>query len=204
MSLENSFNRIESKDNDFESIKKLEDLVEKIKTPEEMLSYMSQNIKYGYIGKGNKKVYTPKDSNFDSDFRNEYYLQSPEELIISKRAVCWDQVELERYWFDKNDYDFKTYFIYFAIDDSNLPTHTFLVYKQDNKFYWFEHSWHDRRGIHGYDDIETLLTDVKEKNFESAQKREGATSEDYKYLSLREYSSTKFGANAEEFMSQFS
>lgn len=99
---------------------------------------------------------------WNNEFNDFYYLQDPEELLNSKCGVCWDQVELERYLFDKEGIVTKTYFIY--IDGENyLPSHTFLTYEKNNKCYWFEHSWDKYKGIHKYSNIDVLLNDVKKK-----------------------------------------
>lgn len=139
MILENSLN---NKPKLPENIKTLDQLLEKVKTPEELLDYMEKNIEYGYVGKENNHVYSSGDVNFDHDFNTEYFLQTPEQLLSSKHGVCWDQIELERFWFSKKLIDFKTYFLVFAKQAANnLPTHTFLVYKNNDKFYWFENSF---------------------------------------------------------------
>mgnify|MGYP003331804146 CR=1 FL=1 len=38
----------------------------------------------------------------------------------------------------------------------------FLVIKDNNKFYWFEHSWYDERGIHEYQDLNELFNEQKD------------------------------------------
>lgn len=121
----------------------------------DVMNFMN-NIKYGYVSNDgiiHKEV--------DSDFNN-YRLQSPSELMNSCYGVCWDQVELERYLFKDIYKDVKTYFIV-HYDDEKCPTHTFLVYENNNKYYWFEHSWEICRGIHEYNSIDILLDDVKNK-----------------------------------------
>ena len=65
---------------------------------EEILSLMD-NIEYGYVdNKGNK--YTDDYQNFSS----LYILSSPEEVIKNRVGVCFDQVELERYYFKNTCY----------------------------------------------------------------------------------------------------
>lgn len=44
-----------------------------------------------------------------------------------------------------------------------LPSHTFLIYQENNNYYWFEHSWNKYKGIHKYKTKEELLLDVKNK-----------------------------------------
>ena len=117
---------------------------------------MMNSIEYGYVDNdGNKHI-----DDFE-EFASKYMLQSPKEVVRSRVGVCWDQVELERYYF-KNSYSIKTYFIV-NYDGDKCPTHTFLMFEKDNKYYWFEHSWEKFRGIHNYDCIEELLLDVRDK-----------------------------------------
>lgn len=172
---------------------------EKIKSPEELLSFMKENIHYGFVGKNSKKIYSDKEE-MDAGW-GEYYLQSPEELLESKYGVCWDGAELERHWFSKNSYDHKVYFM--AYDkETDLPTHTFLVYRKNDKWFWFEYSWGNQRGIHEYAGLEALLADVKKKHHESDMKNHGASREDFKCLRLNEYDKPDYGSGPEEFVAK--
>lgn len=128
---------------------------EKIKTPEELLSFMEKNIEYGYVDKQDNKHYE-----IGGKMGKIYKLQSPEELLKSKLGVCWDQVELERLFFEKNNIDFSTYFIVYY-DGNMYPTHTFLTYKSNNEYIWFEHSWKKHKGLHKFNSIHELLREVK-------------------------------------------
>lgn len=198
MNLENYLN---DEPKSFENIKTLDQLLEKVKTPEELLDYMDKNIEYGYVGRENNKVYSSGDVNFDNDFDNEYFLQTPEQLLISKHGVCWDQAELERSWFSKKEYESKVYFLMFAKEElNNLPTHTFLVYKNNDKFYWFENSWSSQKGIHEYGDLEALIKDAKSKHFDYAKKNYGTAADDFKDIKICEYDVPEFGCNPEEFI----
>ncbi len=118
---------------------------------------LMQDIEYGWIDKDNKK-----HSFVNELFADNYILQSPKEVIKNKIGVCWDQVELERYYFKGNDWNIKTYFIV-HYDDDKCPTHTFLTYKKNDKYYWFEHSWERFKGIYEYNTEKDLLLDVKDK-----------------------------------------
>ena len=81
------------------------------------------DIKYGYLDINGNIHYV-----IDKDFGSLYKLQSPRETLNNKVGVCWDQVELERYLFDKKNIKFNTYFIVYY-SDNICPTHTFLIYK---------------------------------------------------------------------------
>ena len=116
-----------------------------------------ENIEYGWMDKQGNKYNT-----VDESYSNNYILQSPKEILKNKVGVCWDQVELERYYFKGNDWNIKTYFIVYY-DNDKCPTHTFLTFEKGNKYYWFEHSWERFRGIHEYTTLKYLLLDVRNK-----------------------------------------
>ena len=130
---------------------------------EEVMDLMD-DIAYGWVAQNNKKY-----GDTDDNFFEEYQLETPQEVIKNKMGVCWDQVELERFYF--HNYDVQSYFIAYYGNDE-CPTHTFLVVKKDNIYYWFEHSWFKYRGIHPYFKEEELLKDVKNKFIESSLPKE--------------------------------
>lgn len=125
------------------------------RTEKEIMNFMEQ-INYGWIDNCSKK-----HSIVDETFSSKYRLQSPQEVIENKIGVCWDQVELERFLF-QGHLNIKTYFIV-HYDNDKCPTHTFLTYQKEDKYYWFEHAWEKYKGIHEYSSLEILLQDVKEK-----------------------------------------
>lgn len=140
-------------------------------------------IEYGFKGENGENIIN-NSKKWDEEFFDFYYLQTPEELLKTRCGVCWDQVELERKLFEDNGINCKTYFIY-IVDNDMLPSHTFLVYENDNKYYWFEHSWEKYRGIHEYKSEIELLLDVKEKF-----KNDNCTGED-SFLYIYEYNKPK-------------
>ncbi len=159
-----------------------------IKTPEELLEFMNDNITYGFVGKNNKKYLDMYSKEWD-DWYEMCYVQTGEEVLISKIGTCWDQVELERLWFEKNNYNFKTFFSWFEVNRENdLPTHTFLIYEKYNKWYWFEHAFESYRGIHEFRSLEDAINYVKEKQFEFAlANNKNTKKEDMETLTSYEY-----------------
>ena len=127
----------------------------------EIMNIMN-NIEYGFRDEDGNNIIDTDIEKWDNEFNNFYYLQTPEELLKSKCGVCWDQVELERKLFNNFDIKVKTYFIY-IVDNDMLPSHTFLTYEFNNKYYWFENSWGVYKGIHEYTSELELLLDVKNK-----------------------------------------
>lgn len=149
-------------------------------------------IKYGFLDSNGNNIFD--DENVEFTFNKKYYLLSPKELLEKGYGVCWDQVELERKLFNDNNIKNETYFIY--IDDKkHLPSHTFLVYFQNNKVYWFEHSWYDKKGIHEYNNLTELLDDVEKGFVESRINEVSSPFNVYIY----KYTKPKFNISCDEF-----
>ena len=153
----------------------------------EIMKLMNQ-IEYGWIDKDNIKYDT-----FDESFEKNYFLQSPKEMIHHKVGICWDQVELERYYFKNHHFKIQTFFIVYY--DDKCPTHTFLTYEKNGKFYWFEHSWEKYKGIHEYPNQEELFYDVNQKFIEW----EIHTSFEPQNLRLYEYQKPKYHISVADF-----
>ena len=150
------------------------------------------NIQYGFVD-NNKNIYPVSLENWDSNFDNLYYLQSPKELIETKCGVCWDQVELERFLLKENKIESESYFI-IAHNEKQTKTHTFIVVESNN-CYWIEHSWETNRGIHEYKSLTELLNDIKNK-FEESLEIENKTYT----LEIYKYETPKYGINCTDFM----
>ena len=123
-----------------------------IKTPEQLLKYMDENIKYGFVD-DNEKIYGPwNNQEFQQGCQTNWRLSSPERLIKVRYGHCFDQVELERDWFNNHNYNFKTFYIMFELPFNNsYSMHTYLVFEKDGKYYYFEHSDFKNRGMHIYE-----------------------------------------------------
>lgn len=119
-----------------------------INSPEELLIWMNKNIHYGYMKK-NKRIYKENIDSYEDGYHffKEYCLQSPEELFKNKYGVCWDQAEFQRFIFNK--LNIENYVIYMIQNNEDYSTHSYSIFKRNNKFFWFENSWESYRGIHG-------------------------------------------------------
>jgi len=155
---------------------------------QEIMNMMNQ-INYGWVDKNHQKHENLDDTLFDN-----YQLQSPKELLESKLGFCWDQVELERYLFQGNDLDIKTYFI-INYDGDKCQTHTFLTFQKNNKYYWFEHAWEKFRGIHEFNTLKELLLTVRKKFIESELNNKYQKEN----LIIREYKKPKYHSSIPEF-----
>lgn len=125
-------------------------------TPKEVM-YLMDNIKYGWYD--DEGVFY---SNLSSNNCSKYKLKNPKDIITRRAGICWDQVEVERFYLSIHDLNIKTFFMYYE-DGINDESHTFLTYQIGNKFYWFEHAWEEYAGIREYNEMSSLLQDVKDK-----------------------------------------
>lgn len=137
-----------------------------IKTPEELFDFMSKNINYGYLGK-NGRVYHYDEPDFDTEWYTQYVLENSNDLLNNLYGNCWDQVEFERDWFSKHGYELKTIYKMVSLDyDNNYPSHSFLIYKDNDDWYWFENADFNNRGIHKFRSYDELLNYQHEKYVE--------------------------------------
>lgn len=170
-----------------------------IKLPSELLDYMDKNIQYGYLGK-NDKLYKYDDINFDADWYDFYILQSPKQLLTNKYGNCFDQVELERFWFLENNYEVKTFFEIVNLDYENIyPTHSFLIYKENDKWNLFENADSDNKGIYTFSNIEQLL-DFQLNNYIKTLKKYNIKDEEIEKIVLKEFNNVKYNISASEYI----
>lgn len=148
-----------------------------------------ENIENGWMDI-DKNVYI----NTEKGFKKKYVLSRPEEVIENKVGTCYDQVELERLLFKELGLKFNTYFMVYY-DAKKLYTHTFLVYEEKEKFYWFEHALENSRGIHEYLSLYDLLKDVKEV----FQKNNKLKNMDSDYLCIYKYKKPKAHIGLKDF-----
>ena len=141
-------------------------------------------IDYGYIDKDGKI----RKEIIEEEFYNKWYLQSPDELLESKIGVCWDQVELERELLK----DYSTFTIY--IEFENGKSHSFLIFRLDDKVYWFENSYMSYRGIHGpFNRIEDIIKIV----IGHIKREEDGNSS---LLIVTKYDKPEYGITCQEYM----
>ncbi len=188
----------------------MEDLTLKynnILTPEELFTFMEDNIKYGIHGTNNED-YIPHDEKTNGIFQNAclnyYRLADPKYLLKHKLGHCWDQVELERDWFTKHKYNFKTIFIWFLFDyENSYSTHTTLIYqdKQTNDYCLFEHADFENKGIHHFKTYQDAIKWEYDKHIEYNKKQGNPINEEIlKHIHIYEYEHPKYGSTFMDFI----
>lgn len=128
-------------------------------------TYMQNKFEYGWIDQDGNKHYGINDA-------QSYSLQSPNELLKSHIGICWDMTELYRCFFENmTSLKYETYYLLYD-DNKGCPSHSILVFYDNNKVYWFEPMFNDKNcfysGIHEYDSVTKLLKDFKDIFVKSA------------------------------------
>ena len=98
------------------------------------------------------------------DFVKYYILLSPNEFEKYKGGICWDYVAYEAMYFKAKypNIKFETY--YQVIDNRNdNPTHTFLIFEFNKKWYWFESSWKPNCGVYGFNNKDDCIEYIMQK-----------------------------------------
>ena len=174
---------------------------EEVKTPKQLLQYMSENIKYGFVDNQGNIYRTQDQEYFQNMHREKWRLSSPERLRKVKYGECLDVVELERDWFLQNGYSVKTFYIWFEFPFTNsYSIHTYLVYQENNKYYYFEYADALHRGIYSFNSLEELLKYQKQNHIESNKKRNPLGEEELKHIPIYEYEKPNYECTYSEFI----
>jgi hypothetical protein len=122
-------------------------------------------IEYGWIDSSGKKYNnTNEEDNYGGNvWWTTYFVMSPEEVLSHKVGTCIDQTILAKKWFDEELPLVTSKIVW--VENYNDNDHMCLVFKLDEEWYWFEHAWGDKRGIHGgFKDIQEIIDDVVSEN----------------------------------------
>lgn len=125
-----------------------------------LYKYIKNNILYGFVDKNGNKYYG-KNLN-DVDIDNLYVLQSPNSILKSNCAWCWDIVELIRDYLNHKEIYNETYYIEYKNDLLNIhQTHTFIIYEYFKKWYNIQdNSSNDEQGIFMYNSKKDAIKSI--------------------------------------------
>lgn len=130
---------------------KIKPNIQRVKTIEDVLTFMKENIRYGWLDiNNNKHIGNMKD------FRKIYKTLSIEETLSNGCGTCIEQVYLMKYLLDKLNIQNKMFCtrIYESNDYNNLDEdehmHCFILCYKDNKVYHIEHPNFYKIGIYEY------------------------------------------------------
>lgn len=132
-----------------------------LKTADELMNFMDNNITYGWNDLNNK-------IHINNLFRvrQDYRVSSLEQTLNSGVGTCVEQANIIKTFFDRTHLENKLYCYrgYETEDnfDQEVRMHCFVLFKDNDKWYHFEHSNRKKRGIHPYNSIEEAIDKVTE------------------------------------------
>ena len=121
--------------------------------------------KYGVLI-GNKIVTDEKFINWDK------YKTIPIDKIEKYHVgICWDFVNYEHFWLNKNHIQHTSYFFVMSrnSDNTDIVTHTFIIVNIGSSLYWIESSWLKYQGVHkisSVTDVVKILRKTYGMNYE--------------------------------------
>ena len=132
-----------------------------IKTPEDILDFMNEHIRYGWLDiNGEEHINTMKE------FRRIYRTSSIDECLEHRLGVCTEQVYLMHILLDKINIPNKMFCtrIYESEDfndlDSDEHMHCFVLYYLGDKVYQLEHPNFERIGIYEFNSEEEAINEI--------------------------------------------
>lgn len=132
-----------------------------IKTPNDILSFMNDNIKYGWVDINNNE-----HINDMKEFRKLYRTSSIDETLEHKIGTCIEQVYLMHTLLNKINIPNKMFCtrVYEGKDFNDLEAdehmHCFLLYYLNDKVYQIEHPNWERIGIYEFDSEENAIEEI--------------------------------------------
>lgn len=130
--------------------KHLTDL-EEIGTPEDIFSWMEENIQYGWLDRdGNRHIDEMKN------FRRLYRTMSMEEILREKIGTCIEQAWLIKVLLDRISVENKMFCcrVFESEDfddmDEDEHMHCFVLFFRDGRCFHLEHPAYKNKGIHEY------------------------------------------------------
>ncbi len=111
-----------------------------VNNPKDLLNWMDK-IHYGWMDKNFKKYYS-----FDNWFNN-VIIHLPKDVFKHKIGTCYEQTLFAFHVFQNQ---FPIYPLkMFHVQQYYVSNHSFLMFKKNNNWFHFEHSFNIYKGIHG-------------------------------------------------------
>lgn len=135
--------------------------IEEIKTPDDILQFMEENIRYGWLDINDEEHI----GNLEN-VRRLYRTASIEESLEHKLGTCVEQVNLMHHLLDTLGIPNKMFCtrVYETDDFNDLDAeehmHCFVLYYQDGKVHQIEHPDGERKGLYHFETEETAIKEI--------------------------------------------
>ena len=137
--------------------------IEEIKTPEDILEFMKNNIKYGWLD-----IDDEEHIGNMKNFRKLYRTSSIEETLEHGIGTCIEQVYLMSKLLDRLNIKNKMFCtrVYEGKDFNNLEAdehmHCFVLYYLNGKVYQIEHPNWEKVGIYEFENEENAVNEIND------------------------------------------
>lgn len=144
--------------------------INEIKTPNDILTFMNDNIEYGWLD-----IYNNEHIKTMKDFRKIYRTSSIDEVLEHKIGTCIEQVYLMHMLLDNISIPNKMFCtrIYEGKDFNDLEAeehmHCFVLYYLNDKVYQIEHPNWERIGIYEFNSEEIAIKEINQYYVEMAE-----------------------------------
>lgn len=165
--------------------------IKEIKVPQDILTYMKENIKYGWLDINNEVHLGNMKS-----FRKLYRTMSLEEILTYKIGTCIEQVLLMNTLLNNINIPNKMFCtrIYEGKDFNNLEEeehmHCFVLYYLNNKVYQIEHPNFERIGIYEFENEYEAIKEINDYYIELSEGKARPVTEYFEvpqHISFKEF-----------------
>lgn len=120
---------------------------------------------YGFWDASTNKLMERANENNNEYLNKNARILTPQEVLKYKVGTCWDQSLALAYLLSQAGIEFK----YFFMEKPSNATHTFVVARVDNKYYWLETAWACHKGIHAASSESQVLSLIDDNFFKTAE-----------------------------------
>ena len=153
---------------------------------------------YKYAFYNNGKILNQSND----DYENLYHFSSPKQFEKQQGGVCWDYVAYQADYFNTHfpDVKYNAWFIMYK-DGEDEPDHTIFTFILNSKWYWFESSYKQYRGIWEANNENDLISFAANAMIDSKKN----TVDNYEFYkkSYNPSDSSFYGANMETCLAKF-
>ena len=152
-------------------------------------------IQYGYLDKDN---IIHKGN--DNEWFSKYKLQFKEEILTNMVGNCYDVTELLRSCLE-NTYKVETFFMMIAIPyKNNYPTHSYLVYIDNNGYNLIENKFGLNEGIHVFKTREEVIKYQVSSYLKLLRNIYNLKEDDEKHFAITSFDKPKSGISASSYI----
>ena len=165
--------------------------IKDIKTPQDILNFMNENIKYGWIDINNEEHIGEM-----KNFRKLYRTSTLEETLKYGIGTCIEQVLLMKNLLDKINIPNKMFCtrVYEGKDFNNLEAeehmHCFILYYMNDKVFQIEHPNYEKVGIYEFNNENEAIKKINDYYVEMAEGKSRPVTQYYEvipHISFKEF-----------------